>query len=167
MKKRSGFTIMELVTVIIIMGLIGGFSVKALASGRSNMEVRRVAEEIKTVIQEARALAIAPPASEFNVTNTVQIQVNAPGCKIKTIGFAGDSKCYNASRVSIDGENMDSNASPSYKFFYFTSDKINELGWIKTISNYPSDPAITVISGSIRYKLIIDEVTGIITISKV
>ncbi len=58
MKDNAGFTIMELMIVIAIIGILAGISIPNIVSWRDNHQLNSMAREVQSIIQGARQSAI-------------------------------------------------------------------------------------------------------------
>lgn len=84
--RSKGFTLVELVAVVTIMGLMSGIGVMATMSARQNRQVAMVTDKLKSIISETRYFALARPLSLSNAQNII-ILINTNN----TINFYKDS----------------------------------------------------------------------------
>lgn len=62
-KYSFGFTLVEFLTIIAIMGIMLATGIVALVMARQNRQVSSVADKIKSIITETRSFAFSPPES--------------------------------------------------------------------------------------------------------
>lgn len=77
MKRGWGFSLIELMIAIVIMGILLTMGVPSFSTYMANTKLRSVAESIQTGLQRARGEAVAQNANiEFLLTNTDALAAN-------------------------------------------------------------------------------------------
>lgn len=70
LRGSRGFTLLEMLTVFIIIGILAGIAIPSFRQMRMSQEYRRTARDVNSALREARARAITR-----NRTNTVNIDI--------------------------------------------------------------------------------------------
>ena len=92
--KRSGFTMIELVFVIVILGILASVAIPKLAATRDDAKVAAVAQQVQSAIGEIPAYAIAQgKVSGMTDMSQVLSQMNDQNKVSKTAGtYDGTAK---------------------------------------------------------------------------
>lgn len=91
--KKSGFTLIEMLVVLSIVGILIGMSIVAYISLRQSRQLAVVADMLKSVIMETRSYAIARPISLNNIDNIeIKIYQNTNTIKFFTTSNSVESE---------------------------------------------------------------------------
>lgn len=77
--QRRGFTLIEVLTILTMMALMMSIGLMALFTARQNRQVANVALKVKSILEETRAYAFAPPDKANNATihaDHIEVQID-------------------------------------------------------------------------------------------
>lgn len=153
-KNHKGYTLVELMVAIGIMGLIIGTSVYVFQQQKAKKSVEVIAREMADKLSIAQVSAMSPKQDIFNLKE-VRVSVDSGNLKIE---YYGDNLIENIltyqipAKVTVTTENVP---------FNFEAKDAMTLGQIKEGLN----PTITIQdngNASIKYTIEIDKLSGLI-----
>lgn len=173
-RSRRGFTLIELVVAIVIVGLLIVGGVSALGVKRKEKDVKATAEKLRTYIMEARSMAMTPEDTDFGLQK-IQVRVYGTGRKVSLykIKELSDEQIFqnfeipnNITILPSGSGAPDGNMrnTPSYHYFSFVAADVLSIGKITDCNNCSAFPIrVTVSSTGESSELIIDTQTGSVT----
>ncbi|MDD1966776.1 GspH/FimT family pseudopilin [Pseudomonas putida] len=96
--NSGGFTLIELILVVVIVGIFAAFAMPSLTSMLHRMNVRAASDELYDLLQYARAEAVtrgtsvtiqAPGATSTNWTGNITVNITSSGANLRQVGSSG------------------------------------------------------------------------------
>ena len=73
--KRSGFTMIELIFVIVILGILASVAIPKLAATRDDAKISKAASEVSTLVSDLGAYYTGHGTFETNLTKMTNVQL--------------------------------------------------------------------------------------------
>ena len=172
--KKKGFTLIELIVVITIIGILTTISAVVIMNMRAQRNVKAAAEQVRNLILEAHSYAISPK----NINNYPGIKVDlvvssgrdASGnlieqfVRVSQRFTVGESEANQTSVVDKGfSKSIRINCTPNPCIRFEASDA-NTIGQTPSVNN---DITVSDLAGNETYKIVTDKITGNVTITKV
>lgn len=106
-KKRKGFTLMEIMVVVLILGLIAGYAIPRYLSGIRTAKLGQVIANYETARTETWAAYYVPSSTETTTAQTV----------VKKYALAGEAKLTNPFSATREAVVIQDAADPTYKYW--------------------------------------------------
>ncbi len=90
-KKNSGFTLIELIVVLVIIGVLSIIAIPGFLSWRTDMYLKAAARDLYAAMQEARMIAIKDNSSTaivFDIVNNRYYLCDDPGADVSWNGIS-------------------------------------------------------------------------------
>lgn len=82
--KRSGFTMIELIFVIVILGILASVAIPKLAATRDDAEVSKAMQNVATVVADLGSYYTAQGKMEDNISKMTNVELNGEDTSAKT-----------------------------------------------------------------------------------
>ncbi len=102
--KRSGFTMIELIFVIVILGILASVAIPKLAATRDDAKISKAASEVSTLVSDLGAYYTGHGAfGNIEDMTNVKLTTDAAGTTVATGALTAGTKYYYSDKANSKG----------------------------------------------------------------
>ena len=144
--RQSGFSLLELLIVLVMIGILTLLAVMQLGTSRTDLQRQRIAREFKIYLERARFDSVKRRAEN---ADSAKVVLNGPSSFTVSLDFDGDGVLLNTETRTVNfADRTDSIIQVSDTLAYPITLSFNHRGLVNTVDGLgnPATPLFTICS---------------------